>query len=237
MDAMLNVESLWRFPVKSMLGESNEEIELTPDGVVGDRRYAIRDASGRLGSGKRTKAFSKIDGLFDFRARYEGERAVIVLPDGTMMAADDASIDEVLSERLSQPVTLVREDGGGHLDDSPIHLLTTASLAWLEAGLPDAQIDERRFRPNIVVAANGREPIEQEWIGRRVEIGESLVLRITAPTERCGMVSHAQDDLQRDPRVLRYVKNQSDLMFGVYAAVVCPGTVRVGDEVKVSSEA
>lgn len=232
MDTM-HVESLWRFPVKSMLGESKDALEVTRFGVAGDRRYAIRDASGRVGSGKRTKAFNKIEGLFDFRAWYDGERASLSLRDGTTVAVDDPNIDGIMSEHLGQPVSLERDDGAGHLDDSPIHLLTTASLVWLKAALPDAQIDERRFRPNIVLAANGSEPVEQDWIGRTIEIGQSIVLRVTAPTERCGMIAHGQEDLQRDPRVLRYVKNQSDFMFGVYAAVVHPGTARVGDEVKV----
>jgi MOSC domain-containing protein YiiM len=49
------------------------------------------------------------------------------------------------------------------------------------------------------------------------------------------MVSLEQDDLPRDPRVLRYITDQSNLMFGVYATVVHPGTVRVGDEVRVAS--
>ncbi|MEX1081703.1 MAG: MOSC domain-containing protein [Halofilum sp. (in: g-proteobacteria)] len=231
MGVSLNVDRVWRYPVKSMLGQRAGSIDVARHGVVGDRRYAVREPSGCLGSGKNAGGFRKIDGLFRFRARYAGQGARLTLPDGSEMAADDPRIDERLSTLLGWPVTLERADDGSHLDDSPVHLLTTASLAWLSRELPDVAADERRFRPNILLAADGSEPLEQDWVGRRLYVGADLVLEITAPTERCGMVSLAQDELPRDARVLRHIRNRADLMFGVYAAVIQPGVARVGDSV------
>ena len=63
---MGRVRSLWRYPVKSFLGERCDILELETRGVVGDRRWAIRDAQGRFGSGKDTRRFRRIDGLFEF---------------------------------------------------------------------------------------------------------------------------------------------------------------------------
>lgn len=232
MDPSLYVDRLWRYPVKSMLGQRTDAIEVARHGVVGDRRYAVRDASGRLGSCKSAGGFRKIDGLFRFRAHYTETGARVTLPDGSEMALDDPEIDGRLSELLGQPVTLVRADDDSHLDDSPVHLLTTASLAWLARELPDVAADERRFRPNLLLAADGAEPVEQDWVGRRLYVGTDLVLEITAPTVRCGMVSLEQDELPRDARVLRHIRNRADLMFGVYASVIQPGVARVGDAVK-----
>ena len=231
MSDSVRLRRAWRYPVKSMLGQSVDAIDIVAPGVVGDRRYAIRDAGGRLGSGKNTDRFRRIDGLFRFRACYDDERAVLSLPDGTEIDAEDPAIDARLSAVLGQPVTLAREDDGSHVDDSPLHLLTTASLAWLERSLPDARADERRFRPNLVLDCPGAEPVEQAWIGRTLQVGEQVVLQVTEPTTRCGMIALEQDELPRDPRVLRHITREADLLFGVYARVLQPGRASVGDRV------
>lgn len=231
MSAALRVARVWRYPVKSMLGQRADHIDATAGGVAGDRRYAIRDAGGRLGSGKSTGRLKKIDGLLRFGARYEDGRAIVTFPDGTELDADDPDIGAALSDALGQPVTFEREDDGRHVDVGPLHLLTTASLAWLARTLPEAKTDERRFRPNLVIEAAGAEPVEQDWIGRTLRIGARVELRITEPTERCGMVALEQDDLPRDPSVLRHITQNAELDFGVYAEVIVPGRIEPGDEV------
>lgn len=235
MSTGMRVARAWRYPVKSLLGQRAETIDLVAGGVVGDRRYAIREASGRLGSGKNTRRFRKIDGLFRFHARYEDDRAIVTFPDGTEMDADDPEIGAMLSDVLGQPVSLEREDEGVHVDDGALHLLTTASLDWLQRSLPDVPADERRFRPNLVIECAGDEPVEQAWIGSTLRVGEEVVLRVSAPTERCGMIAFEQDELPREPRVLRHITQNAGLMFGVYADVVSPGRVRVGDSVTIDA--
>lgn len=231
MKSPLRIARVWRYPVKSMLGQQAGYIEVTAAGVVGDRRYAIRDTGGGLGSGKSAGRLHRINGLLRFRTRYEGERAIVTFPDGSELDADDPEIGAMLSDTLGQSVTLEREDDGSHVDVSPLHLLTTASLDWLVRTLPEARSDERRFRPNLVIETEGGEQVEQEWIGRVLRIGSDVVLRITEPTERCGMVALEQDDLPRDPRVLRHITRNAGLMFGVYAEVLAPGRIEPGDEV------
>lgn len=231
MSVPLRVTRVWRYPAKSMLGQQAEYIEVTAAGVVGDRRYAIRDAGGGLGSGKSSGRLHRINGLLRFRAHYEGERVILTFPDGREADADDPGIGAMLSEELGQPVTLEREDDGSHLDASPLHLLTTASLDWLVRTLPGVQADERRFRPNLVIELSADEPVEQEWIGQTLRIGDGVALRVSEPTERCGMVALEQEELPRDPRVLRHITHNAGLMFGVYAEVLSPGRIEPGDEV------
>ena len=62
---------LWRYPVKSMLGEECGYLDVDERGAKGDRLFAVRDADGKFGSGKTTRRFRKIDGLLGFRAAYE----------------------------------------------------------------------------------------------------------------------------------------------------------------------
>lgn len=224
------IARLWRYPVKSMLGEICEWLELHPGGVVGDRCYAIRHEDGRLGSGKTTGELVKIDGLLDFEAGYRGEEPEIRFPDGSVRSGAGEETSAALSEAIGQRVALAREAEASYFDVAPIHLITTASLAWLAAALPDAGIDERRFRPNLVIDVPGDGPVEQDWLGCRLRAGE-VELEVTEPTERCGMVSLAQRELAGDPRILRYIVREADLQFGVYARVIVPGTIRQGDAV------
>jgi uncharacterized protein len=224
------VSALWRYPVKSMLGEECAEVEIDPRGVRGDRRFAVRDAGGKLGTRKgNSRRFGCIEAIFTCGARYAGERLEITLPDGTRIPGDAPGIDGALSEALQQPVTLAREAGVPHFDASPIHLLTTRSLEWLRAKLPGSRIDERRFRPNIVVATDES---ELSWIGRTLRIG-SAKLRVTDPTGRCGMTTFAQGDLPFDPQVLRCIAQEAGEDFGVYAEVIEPGRIARGDSLAV----
>jgi uncharacterized protein YcbX len=227
------VLTLWRYPVKSMLGERCQRLAVDVRGVEGDRLYAIRDAGGKFGSGKSTRRFRRIDGLFAFAAAYDNDVPVIAFPDGRRLRGDDATIHGALSAALAQPVTLAREAAISHLDAGPVHLLTTASLAWLGGVLPEAQIDERRFRPNVLVGVPGAQPVEREWLGRTLAVGADVRLAVREPAERCAMVSLAQSELPDDPTILRTITQAADLEFGVYADVVTPGQISVGDEVAV----
>jgi uncharacterized protein YcbX len=222
------VSALWRYPVKSMLGEQCDAVEIDARGVWGDRRFAVRDAEGRPCTRKSgSRRFGHAEGIFSLGARYAGERLEIAFPDGRRMPGDDPAIDAALSEALRQPVTLAREAGAPYFDASPIHLLTTGSLDWLRAKLPGSRIDERRFRPNIVLDTAGP---ELSWIGRTLHIG-TVRLRVTDPTGRCGMTTFAQGDLPFDPKVLRCIAQEAGEDFGVYAEVIQPGRIAQGDAV------
>lgn len=225
------VSRLWRYPVKSMLGEQCPHLDLDRRGVIGDRLYAVRDSGGRLGSGKTTLRFRQVDGLFTFRAEYKGEVPEIIFPDGRRMQCDDARVHEALSAVLGMPLTLAREDSVSHLDAGPLHLITTASLAWLKAALPDASVDERRFRPNLVVDAPGEAQVERGWLGKTLCVGPAVRLRVIRTTGRCRMVTLAQGDVPADPRILARINRDADLQFGVYAEVIAPGRIACDDRI------
>jgi MOSC domain-containing protein len=223
------VAKLWCYPVKSMRGEECEQVEFDARGVTGDRVYAVYDAQRRLGSGKTTRRFRQIDGLLDFRAAYRAGIPEITFPDGKRMLGSDPQIHATLSDVLRTPVTLAREDDIPHLDCGPVHLVTTAALAWLRATLPDARLDERRFRPNLVIDAPGNTQVERGWLGKTLCIGATVRLLVSEPTQRCRMTTLAQSDLPSDPRVLASIIRDADLVFGMYADVVAPGTIARDD--------
>jgi uncharacterized protein YcbX len=133
-----------------------------------------------------------------------------------------------LSAALGQPVTLGREAGVSHHDAEALHLVTTGSLARLKALLPRAGIDERRFRPNLVIEGQD----EKDWIGRTLQIGDRVEIRVLEQTGRCVMITMAQSELADEPRILRTLSQGADEpLFGVYAEVLVPGRIRLGDGV------
>ena len=116
-----SVVSLWRYPVKSMMGEELNATEVTERGLLGDRAYALSDSSdGKVASAKNPRKWPH---LFDFRATVIGPaRAAakvpavrIALPDGTIVTSEQADLNQVLSRTLSRMVTL-NAAGRGHAE-------------------------------------------------------------------------------------------------------------------------
>jgi hypothetical protein len=226
------VQELWRYPVKSMRGERCERVWLDQRGVLGDRLYAVRDEAGKFGSGKTTRRFRRIDGLLRFRAVYDGEIPLLTFADGATQRGDDPAIHAALSAHLGMSVTLSREAEISHFDAGPLHLLTTASMRTLGATLTAGALDGRRFRPNILVETAASGFPEDAWQGQVLAVGTTVRLRVVERTERCVMVGLAQDGLPDDARILRAVARVNAARLGVYADVLTPGVIRIGDRIR-----
>src|SRR5437667_190306 len=105
-----SVVGLWRYPVKSMLGEEANAAEVTERGLVGDRRFAVVDAeTGKVAGAKNPRKWGN---FFDFRAAYveppEGKSKLptvrLTLPDGTVVTSDQADLARILSRALGREV-------------------------------------------------------------------------------------------------------------------------------------
>ncbi len=214
------IAALWRYPVKSMLGERCAELQIEARGAAGDRLYAVLDADGKLGSGKNSGRFRRLEGLFTFQAA--GIPPTVTFPDGRSLGADDPTVHAALSAALRAPVILAAEKEIAHHDAEPIHIVTTGSLERLGA-------DQRRFRANLVVDT----PEDAAaWAGRTLRIG-GATLKVMRSTERCVMITMAQSELPDEPGLLRRLGGAAPL-FGVYAEVLSPGRIRLGDEVRLT---
>ncbi len=225
------IRELWRYPVKSMRGERCERLWLDQRGVVGDRLYAVRDEAGKFGSGKTTRRFRRIDGLLRFAAAYDGEVPLLTFPDSSTLRGDDPAIHAALSTYLGLPVTLSREAEISHYDAGALHLLTITSMRTLGASLGDAALDVRRFRPNILVEVESSGFPEDAWQGHEIAIGGDVRIRLGGQAERCVMVGLAQGNLPADARILRAVARLHAACLGVYADVLAPGAIHVGDTI------
>ena len=112
-----SVVALWRYPVKSMMGEELNASEVTEGGLLGDRAYALVDSSdGKVASAKNPRKWSS---LFDFRAALADVPRTgmtmppvrITLPDGTVLSSEQPDIHQILSTALKRPVALDIAEG------------------------------------------------------------------------------------------------------------------------------
>ncbi len=107
-----SIVSLWRYPVKSMMGEELNAAEITKGGLLGDRAYALIDTSdGKVATAKNPRKWPQ---LFDFRAALADAPGTgvklppvrITLPDGTILNSEQPDLHQVLSKVLKREVTL-----------------------------------------------------------------------------------------------------------------------------------
>jgi len=274
------VKELFRYPVKSMLGERLDRLDVGERGVIGDRAWALREqANGRVVSAK------KFAHMLDCRASYEappvdGESAPIKieLPEKRMTHAADVDASALLSSVLGRDVIIERAQpkqhtragidpgsifgdvpienvmsqlnlasmpdsfsllNGTFFDSATIHVLATGTLAHMRSLVGEgAQLDARRFRPNIVVdtGTDAGGFVEDEWTGFTLEVGDRVKIVAIKPALRCVMTTHRQEDLVRDMRIIRAAAQFHKATVGVFASIGAPGPVSIGDPVFLSPD-
>jgi uncharacterized protein len=233
----VRVLELWRYPVKSLQGERLDEADFGPEGIAGDRQWALFDRDTGFGLTAR-----RVPELLFAAGRLRADGGVeVVLPDGTV-TTDDSTI----SAWLGRPVTL-RAAGsapGRPRYESPDDDLADTPSRWHDwQGAPGAfhdnadgrvslvttgtlgDWDRRRFRSNVVLDGAG----EGGLVGSRVRIG-GVVLDVGDPIPRCVMVTRPQPGgIARDTAVLKTIHRERGGDLAVAALVHTPGTARTGD--------
>lgn len=140
---------------------------------------------------------------------------------------DFSQLPQVLVDHVSMP--------GSFFLVTPLHIVTTATLAHLRSKNPKADWDARRFRPNLLIETNAHWSglAEQDWVGKRMTIGAAVV-DCVGGTPRCGAVTRAQPEFDADKSILRTVVREADQNVGIYGLIAAAGEVRAGDAVYVS---
>lgn len=234
----MRVVELWRYPVKSLQGQRLATVDLTPDGIAGDRQWALFDRDTGFGLTAR-----RVPELLFAAARALPHGGVeVVLPDGSVTS--DAA---ALSAWLGRPVELrsaeeqrgtrryenpadAEDEATGPWDpfegaDGPFHDNAVGRISLLSTGTTGTW-DPRRFRANVVLDGAG----EDDLAGQRVRLGGAL-LDVVAPLPRCVMVTRPQPGgIGRDTAVLKTIHRERGGVLAVAALVVAPGPVSVGDE-------
>ena len=207
----MHVAALWRYPVKSVAGEQLTTATLTPLGIAGDRILHVEGPGGEVRTARR-------------HPRLLGHHAVLT-PVGVEVDGrswEHPSVRQAVAEAAGAGSTLVRYEGPERFDVLPLLVTSDGALAALGH-------EPRRFRPNLVL---GDVPglAERGWEGRVLAIG-AVRIQLADLRGRCIMTTWDPDTLEQDVGVLRDVVRRFEGTFGLNAAVLAGGTIRVGDPV------
>lgn len=254
--AMPLVAGLSRTPVKGMALDHPTQVELSPAGIPGDRLFYLVDASDRLFSGSSFGPLVRIRPRYDPLA----DRLKLTFPDGAMVEGEATDLgtplttdfygrpvtarvvkgpwEEAVSAYVGSPIRLLRCDREG--DATDVHHLTLVSLDSVrelaDRGGYAGDLDPRRFRINIHL--EGCSPYEEDgWEGRRVHIGDAEI-HVVGQVPRCLVTTQDPNTGEKDWDTLTQIaksrpriQGDGGLPFGMYAEVLAPGPVRVGDSV------
>jgi uncharacterized protein YcbX len=251
------LESVWRYPVKSMPGESLSEAYVDFAGVLGDRLYAVHHATApksfpfltarsrkemlrfrprfrrpelTLAPGNLTEAETRGPGLTPLFPTNEELALEIETPDGKILSASDpALLDLIAGEHLdASDLSIIRSDRA-LTDCRPLSLLATQTIDGIGRAV-GMTLDKRRFRENLYLDLTSAESFaEDAFVGRRLRIGPKLTVHILERDIRCRMIGIDPVSLDENPEILRHVAKNHDNRAGVYAAVLVAGLVRPGD--------
>jgi len=233
-----HVQTLWRYPVSSLRGETLASASIGADGIESDRILGMVDAAdGSVASPDNQKRWRVSPEL---QSRM-GAGGVMVSADGQVWhAVESDAARQAASDRVGFPVEFRRFGDADvcdatkpRYDRAPLHILTTASMRALANAVPlPDEIDARRFRPNIVIETEvGFEGfVEHEWVGRTLTIG-AIEVRVREPCARCSFVALGQAELSFQPPVLHAISQRGG-GFGILAEVTVPGTVDAGAAVR-----
>jgi uncharacterized protein YcbX len=209
----VHVAELWRYPVKSLAGERLERVEITRDGLVGDRLVQVYDARGRVITARTRPRLLGHRGTLGA----DGEPRV----DGWPWSSPEAAT--LIAGAVGTEARLTRFAGEERFDVLPLLVATDGAIAALA-------VDGRRLRPNVVVG--GVDGLaEREWPGRRLRIRE-VIIAVAQLRDRCVMTTYDPDTQEQDPRVLRRIVREFRGSMALDCAVVAEGAVRVGDPVE-----
>lgn len=238
MTTLAVIKQIYLYPIKSMRGVSVQEAQLTVNGFAGDRRFAFVQ-QGLAG----TDGFPWMTGREKPRMILDAPRFArpptaedwdvpihVATPDGAHYAVTDPRLCEHIAQLLGQPVFLLKTKRG-NFDSQHVSLFSLQTLAQLETE-SGVKIDPRQFRANLYIEPVEPTPfIEDAWVGQVLRLGEHATIGVTKKDSRCMMINLNPDTAVQQPAVLRTVARAHDECAGIYANVVRPGVVRVGDKI------
>jgi uncharacterized protein YcbX len=258
MECVGHIESLWRYPVKSMRGEQVEQAFIGFAGVYGDRLYAFHDTGAPKGFPYLTGREQERMLLYTPRFRHPQQSVLppnlseaeglapgltpkygsigdmmveVETPSSHVLAIDDPELLTELSEGLDKEhsLTLTRSDRS-LTDCRPVSMFSLQTMQQIgqEAGLA---LDKRRFRANIYGDLQMTGFAENALVGRRLRVGAKAVIAVIGLDPRCKMITLDPETAEAKPEVLRAVTQGHGGTAGLYGAVLTEGVVHAGDEI------
>lgn len=203
---LATVTELRSYPVRSMYGTTLTSAEVTTDGLAGDRAWLVVGADGVAVSSREAPELGAVQPsvVQPSADRPDPGRPELHLPGATGSVAGKAA-DAALSAYVGRPVTVQRAEG--RRAGAAVHLVSLQAIAastGTAAGDPAGDLDPPRANLTVDLGEDPPADLERSWVGRDVVVG-TVVLRVDRVPKRC---------------------------LGVYAEVVTPGRINLGDSVR-----
>ena len=213
----LHIAGIWRYPVKTLAGEPLAETRLGPAGIPGDRIVRVRGPEG-VRTSRRQYRLLGLHGTL-------GADGVPRI-NGHLWSSLEA--EALVKRAAGADAWLEAYEGLDRFDILPLLVATDGAVAAFGR-------DVRRLRPNILIG--GVEGLdERNWPGGELHIGDAIV-RLDSLRGRCHMTTVDPDTLEVDPGVLRDIVKRFGGRLALNAEVLRPGTIRIGDPVRLLSVA
>jgi uncharacterized protein len=209
----MTVTEIWRYPVKSMAGESVGSTQLTRMGLVGDRVVQVYDRRGRMVTARTFPRLLRLHATLGS----DGEPLVDGLP------WHSAEVGQRVEAAVGLGARLERFDGPERFDILPLLVCTDGAVSTFGR-------DVRRLRPNLVIGGVVG-VAERQWSGAILRLPEAEV-GLADLRARCVMTTYDPDTGAQDPEVLRDIVRRFDGHLCLNAAITRAGRVDVGHDVE-----
>ena len=258
MSTVGTIESIWRYPVKSMKGEQLDEAFVAFAGLMGDRLYGVVKGHGNPGFPWHTAR--EQESLLRYQPRYKHHSATlkpehleaaqgmapgiiplypvaeqfaveVETPEGERYNLEDGTFLEHLKTVTNDQSLSLKFTQRSQYDCRPLALFSLQLADILTRELETA-IDKRRFRANLYVDWNEDKPYEIELVGKRLKIGETLEINVLERDPRCKMITLDPDTAAANPQIIKHVSQAHEGFAGVYGAILVEGVVKAGDPIQ-----
>ena len=209
----MTVAALWRYPVKTLAGESIETAELTQSGIPGDRVVHVRGPEGIRTSRRHHRPLGLHATLGN-----DGEPLI----DGLAWTSPKAL--ELVKDAAGSDAWLEAGAGLDRFDVLPLLIATDGAVDRFGR-------DIRRLRPNVLIGGVAG-MAEIGWPGAQLTIGDA-VIDLDSLRQRCPMTTVDPDTLERDRSVLLDINHRFNGKLALNADIRTPGTIHVGDAVTI----
>ena len=270
------IKQILRFPVKSMGGEFLDTTFVDENGVEGDRIFALKELeTGFIVSAKNPKKWKAIIELEAFLENekikirqiktgqvFDNENDIINLIEkltarkvSLVSNSNQQEIREADRSPIEQTGSIINQKPlasaskvGHFFDFAPIHLMTTSSLNEIKKHYPKGKFDIERFRPNLLIDTGNKTGfVENEWLGKTLQIGTDLQIKIIEPCPRCVVTTLKQGELEKDHEILKTIVQHNQVeshtyypgtlfkgVLGVYGIIEKSGEIIRGDDVVIT---
>ncbi len=257
------VESIWRYPVKSMRGETLDKIFVSFAGMMGDRVYGIVNGEGNPAFPWFT--IRDYESLLLYQPRYKNHSATLqpkdlaqahkmppginpLYPDENQFSVEvEAPNSDVYSLDNHDFLEHLKSLTGNHnlslhfsqrsqFDCRPLSIFSMQMRDLLTEEL-STEIDKRQFRANFYVKWNNEQTkYENDLVGHCLKIGARLEINILERDPRCKVITVNPDTAAVDSKLIKHIAQSHEGYAGVYGAVLVEGMVKAGDPIELLSK-